>query len=156
LRKGIQRLDEISPRIPAKRLAVVAGIVFAMVILAVGIHFYGKRGVVDPPTQVIDLVQVALSASVSGAHMLVDGKDVGVGPRTVPLKPGSHQIDASLAGFVSDGPVSLDVTSGKTDLSKNVDLKPLPPLFRVRTEFPGDALLDDKPLKLDGNVYETS
>src|SRR5262249_42483073 len=116
-----------------KWLTVLAIAVGIIAILVIGSKVLPERSV---PPHVIVEVEVELDASVQGAHLLVDGKDIGVGPQRMKFAEGEHRVDAELAGYESKGPSVFRITrDGSSPSPVTVLLDPLTPVLHIATAF---------------------
>src|SRR5262249_38085207 len=98
--------------IPPKRIASFVAIPLSVIVLVAGIATYKRfhRPRIIPPPVVV--AKVEINTSVPDARIFVDPKPIGVGPQSVELPEGEHQIDAELIGYGSKGPVVFRVERG--------------------------------------------
>jgi len=136
---------------PRRRTALVL-VAVAIVLLISIVAFRFARSTRRPPAVT---AEIAINASVPGAHILVDGKDVGIAPVTFKLSEGQHSIDGALPGYSSKQPISIGVGAGATPppSTLNVVLDPLPSMLFISTELQ-QASLDDEKLVFDGTGFQ--
>jgi serine/threonine protein kinase len=135
---------------PYASIAVAAGIVLIAAALAVT-QFLRKPAA--PMIQVpIGQVPVEISGNIANAHLTLDGQPVATTP--VLLKPGRHQLAATLDGYLPFSQ-ALDVAADQQE-TKNVrvDLIPAPAEIRIASGLKtGEAIVDARTINLqEGNL----
>ncbi|HYR91361.1 MAG TPA: protein kinase [Terriglobia bacterium] len=151
LKDVVQTSGQALVAMPRKRLAILGAVPIGVIVVLLVVWI----GRVKPPPPPPPPLEVALevSASVPGAHLLVNGSDDrGAGPLTLKLGEGSYTFDAKLAGYVSK-PEERRIERGATVAPVRVQLDELPAAFSVSTEFPRGSL-DTEQLMLDGTGFE--
>ncbi|MGA7412138.1 MAG: protein kinase [Bryobacteraceae bacterium] len=135
---------------PYASMAVAAGIVLVAAAFSV-MQFMRKP---PPPTiqAPIGQVPVEVSANITGAHFTLDGQPVTSSPAL--LKPGRHQLAASLDGYLPFSQV-LDIPADQQGAKKvGVNLIPAPAEIRIASALKnGQAIVDTKAISLqEGNL----
>jgi hypothetical protein len=88
------------------------------------------------------LIDVEVRTSPGGAAVDVNGKDRGVSPLKIPLRPGRYHFKVDMDGYNSS---EEDFTVSASTSSIDVRLEPLPPLLRISSDLDaGTVWLDQK------------
>jgi serine/threonine-protein kinase len=151
LRDRIQSARQTLGSISTKQQAIIGVI---PIVLMLGVLISEVKPIFRrPPTPPPPEAEVVINSSFPGAHLLVNGEDRDVDRLTLNLREGKYKFDAVLPGYVSR-PVELEVKRGATvPPTVTVPLDPLPPLFRVSTEFLQGSL-DNEKMMLDGTGFD--
>ncbi len=137
-------------RPPYASMAVAAAIVLIAAALAVT-QFMRKPAAPKTPAPAGQL-SVEISENVTGAHVTVDGQPIA--SEQVSLKPGRHQLAATLDGYLPFSQ-ALDVEANQQRTKKvHVDLIPSPAEIRIASALKtGQAIVDTKSTNLqEGNL----
>ncbi len=135
---------------PYASMAIAAAIVVVAAALSIT-QFMRKPSATKIPTPT-GQVPVEISANIAGAHLTVDGQPVTSAPLV--LKPGRHQLAATLDGYLPFSKV-LDVADNRQEpMQVRVDLIPAPAEIRIASALKsGQAIVDAKTIGLqEGNL----
>jgi len=138
------QVEPVRSRSSKTKVLIGAGVAAAILLVVVLLKILHVNSPAKPlgPFE----TEASLTATIPGAHILVNDEDKGVAPLKLTLKEGTYRINAALDGYGSEGDSTL--TIGRNDTSGHsveIALKPLPPLFRLLTD-----IKNVKEVQLDG------
>ena len=130
------------------RIGIPLMLFFAMFLTAAYFGYRYYTGAKTKDTTVADNTvtqPTVLTASQSGAQIFIDGEPCGAGECNVPLKLGSHRVEARLPGYRT-AMREIEVATGVTDPIR-LELEALPPFIQLGADTPeGKVTLNGKAL----------
>ena len=135
--------EKLPPWLSVRRLSWVLGIFVIAVIALTGRHLHNVR--------VIAPVSIQIGTNPEGAAIQIDGQVVGNSNQKFDLRPGDHDIEVSLSGYVSASK-RISVRPG-SPATVDLTLLPLEQVVRIATPDleDGEARLDNNPAGELGN-----
>src|SRR5208283_789342 len=122
----------------------VLGAAAAVVALAIGLSFKGKKPAQTLPPPTTKLLSVRIHTSPPGASIRVNNEVRGVSDLNLDLPTGSYQVEADLSGYQL-GKALLDAKSGSPN-SVDLTLQPTLPMVKLSSDTGvGRVMLDDLP-----------
>ncbi len=135
---------------PYASMAIAAGLV--LIAAALSVTQFTRKPAAPKVQTPLGQALVEISENITGAHVAVDGQPVT--SSAVLLKPGRHQLTATLEGYLPFSQV-LDVAANQQGtMNVRVDLIPAPAEIRIASALKtGQAIMDAKTVSLlDGNL----